>query len=225
MVCFTKHACGKIIEVMLSHLRKHASHARRVPEACPCRRVAGGSAERLHRVGVVSCMAFSRDGRLLALGGQDGSIQVLEWPSLRAHAELRCVGLQNPQPPMLCALGSRLLECLGFADPSARSLHLACASLTSGACSTLAASCGRPTTYSQACARWRVLIGDNLDVTGPQNRGERGLPDGVRDVDFSAGHHNRVLCTTCEDGSCVLWEWEKGEQITRLALPAGGWSV
>ena len=47
------------------------------------------------------------------------------------------------------------------------------------------------------------------------------MPDAVRDVDFSPAHHNRVLATTCEDGSCVLWEWSTRRRLTTLQLPAG----
>ena len=41
--------------------------------------------------GKVVALAFSGDGRLLALGGDGGSITVLQWPGLRIRAALRCV--------------------------------------------------------------------------------------------------------------------------------------
>jgi hypothetical protein len=53
-------------------------------------------------------------------------------------------------------------------------------------------------------------------------RGSKGLPDGLRDVDFSGGHQHRVVAATCEDGSCSLWDWERGLQLLKLALPEGG---
>jgi prolactin regulatory element-binding protein len=34
------------------------------------------------RFGAIKCMSFSSDGRWLALGGEDGSLEVVEWPSL-----------------------------------------------------------------------------------------------------------------------------------------------
>ncbi len=37
---------------------------------------------------VAKCLAFSGDGRLLALGGEDGSLTVLDWPTLRTRASL-----------------------------------------------------------------------------------------------------------------------------------------
>ncbi|KAK9814839.1 hypothetical protein WJX72_012445 [[Myrmecia] bisecta] len=104
------------------------------------RAVTGATAERLKGLGMVKCMTFSQDGRLLALGGEDGSLQVLDWPSVRTRIDLR---------------------------------------------------------------------------------GEAGLEDSLRDVDFSPVHRNKVLATTCESGSCVLWHWEKGQQIAALELPAG----
>ena len=48
------------------------------------------------------------------------------------------------------------------------------------------------------------------------------MPDGLRDVDFSGGHQQRVVAVTCEDGSCSLWDWERGLQLLKLALPEGG---
>ena len=53
-------------------------------------------------------------------------------------------------------------------------------------------------------------------------RGSKGLPDGLRAVDFSGGHQQRVVAATCEDGSCSLWDWERGLQLLKLALPEGG---
>ena len=52
-------------------------------------------------------------------------------------------------------------------------------------------------------------------------REDKGLPDGLRDVDFSAGHQQRVVAVACEDGSCSLWDWERGLQLLKLALPEG----
>jgi hypothetical protein len=39
-------------------------------------------AERAGGLASINCLAFSRDGRMLALGGEDGSITLLDWPSL-----------------------------------------------------------------------------------------------------------------------------------------------
>ena len=51
--------------------------------------------------------------------------------------------------------------------------------------------------------------------------GDDALPDAVRDVDFSPAHQNRVVATTCEDGSCVLWEWSTRRRLSTLQLPPG----
>ena len=51
--------------------------------------------------------------------------------------------------------------------------------------------------------------------------GDEALPDAVRDVDFSPAHQNRVVATTCEDGSCVLWEWRTRQRLSSLQLPPG----
>lgn len=51
---------------------------------------AAKAAEQLAALGAVKCMGFSSDGRLLALGGEDGSLVVLDWLTLRARLELRC---------------------------------------------------------------------------------------------------------------------------------------
>jgi hypothetical protein len=42
---------------------------------------------------MVKCLTFSTNGKLLALGGDDGSITVLAWPSLSTRADLRCASL------------------------------------------------------------------------------------------------------------------------------------
>jgi hypothetical protein len=46
-------------------------------------------AQQLAGVGMVKCMAFGGGGRLLALGGEDGSLLVLDWVTLRPRIELR----------------------------------------------------------------------------------------------------------------------------------------
>ena len=46
-------------------------------------------AERLGSLGAVKCMAFGGEGRLLALGGEDGSLVVLDWFTLHPRIELR----------------------------------------------------------------------------------------------------------------------------------------
>ena len=43
----------------------------------------------------------------------------------------------------------------------------------------------------------------------------------MRDVDFSPAHQSRVVATTCEDGSCVLWEWRSRRRLSNLQLPTG----
>ena len=52
-------------------------------------------------------------------------------------------------------------------------------------------------------------------------RGEQGLKDALRDLDFSRAHRDRVLITCCEDGSCSLWETETGTRLSSLELPEG----
>ena len=47
------------------------------------------------------------------------------------------------------------------------------------------------------------------------------MKDALRDLDFSSAHGNKVLATTCEDGTCVLWEWASGTQIAAVDLPSG----
>jgi prolactin regulatory element-binding protein len=39
------------------------------------------------KVGVVKSLDFSSDGKLLAIGGEDGTVQLLRWPSLAIHAK------------------------------------------------------------------------------------------------------------------------------------------
>lgn len=38
---------------------------------------------------------------------------------------------------------------------------------------------------------------------------------------YSGDHGVQVLVTTCEDGTCSLWQAETGEHITSLSMPAG----
>ncbi len=49
----------------------------------------GKERERLAGFASVKCLAFSSDGRLLAMGGEDGSITVLDYLTLRVLADLR----------------------------------------------------------------------------------------------------------------------------------------
>ena len=49
----------------------------------------GKERERLAGFASVKCLAFSGDGRLLAIGGEDGSITVLDYLTLRVLADLR----------------------------------------------------------------------------------------------------------------------------------------
>lgn len=50
----------------------------------------GDIAERLRNVGEVKCIAASSDGRLLGVGTGDGALAVLEVPSMRTKAEIKC---------------------------------------------------------------------------------------------------------------------------------------
>lgn len=79
-----------------------SSHLRLPQPSCTCTacvlahtqlnraRVAGEAAAQLAGLGMVKCLAFSGSGRLLALGGDDGSLTVLDWPALRVRTDLRC---------------------------------------------------------------------------------------------------------------------------------------
>ncbi|BDA49251.1 probable prolactin regulatory element-binding protein [Coccomyxa sp. Obi] len=96
--------------------------------------------DRLAHFTSVKCLAFSSDGRMLALGGEDGAITVVDWLTLRVVSDMR---------------------------------------------------------------------------------GQNGLRDAVKDLDFSPAHKDKVLAATCEDGSCSLWAWEQQLQIAILDLPQG----
>lgn len=45
--------------------------------------------ERLAEFTSVKCLAFSSDGRMLALGGEDGAITVVDWLTLRVVSDMR----------------------------------------------------------------------------------------------------------------------------------------
>ena len=56
------------------------------------------------------------------------------------------------------------------------------------------------------------------------NNNQNRLPDGVKDVDFSAERGAPgppLLAATCDDGSCSLWEAATGAPVCALALPKG----
>ncbi|KAK9808182.1 hypothetical protein WJX73_005830 [Symbiochloris irregularis] len=99
----------------------------------------GELATQLRQFGLVKCIAFGNSTNQLAIGGEDRSLRLLEWPSLRTKWDLR---------------------------------------------------------------------------------NEFGLKDALRDIDFSPGHKDKVLVTTCEDGTCTLWQTDTGMRITSLSLPA-----
>ncbi len=55
-----------------------------------CPTPAGEFKEATAGIGPVKGMSFSSDGRLLALGGEDGSIEVWEWPHMRRRLRWAC---------------------------------------------------------------------------------------------------------------------------------------
>ncbi len=62
------------------------------PPLLPCLHppVAGSLEDRLREVTLdVKAMAFHPSGELLALGAEDGSVAVYEWPSMRLKLDLR----------------------------------------------------------------------------------------------------------------------------------------
>lgn len=61
---------------------------RRITSALLC--AEGDVAERLRSVGEVKCIAASSDGRLLGVGTEDGTLAVLEVPSMRTKAVIKC---------------------------------------------------------------------------------------------------------------------------------------
>jgi WD40 repeat protein len=51
---------------------------------------AGEFKQQTKSIGPIKGMSFSSDGRLLALGGEDGSIEVWEWPLMRRRLRCAC---------------------------------------------------------------------------------------------------------------------------------------
>lgn len=51
---------------------------------------AGPKSDLLKGLGHIKCLGFSRNGRLLALGGEDSSLLILEWPSATIKKQLLC---------------------------------------------------------------------------------------------------------------------------------------
>ena len=62
----------------------------------------------------------------------------------------------------------------------------------------------------------------DMFTRAPAHSGERGLPDGIKDLDFSGAHQQRVLAVACEEGSATLWDWEHAARLIKLELPEGG---
>ena len=80
-----------VLEVLrLAHTRRAKLDMVELPTAAARDWGAGEVRQALQSMGMVKALAFSRDGRRLALGGEDGSITVLDWPSARISAALRC---------------------------------------------------------------------------------------------------------------------------------------
>lgn len=52
------------------------------PTATPSSHPAGTFASKAPSIGALKCLSFSSDGRLLVMGGEDGSVRILHWPSL-----------------------------------------------------------------------------------------------------------------------------------------------
>lgn len=50
-------------------------------------------AERLRAVGEVKCIMASSDGRLLGVSTEAGSLAILEVPSMRTRAEIKCASM------------------------------------------------------------------------------------------------------------------------------------
>lgn len=62
------------------------NHDRADTRACSC---AEKNIDRLAGFNSVKCLAFSSDGCLVALGGEDGSITVVEYLTLRVLVDIR----------------------------------------------------------------------------------------------------------------------------------------
>ena len=152
--------------------------------------------------GTCKCMAFDSRGTALALGREDGSLQLLEWPSLEARFHSRCC----PAPCRQTAGGCLLQEPSGLHERDSFA-HLA-------------SNCrGRIATCKPAPARSGMTASHCLSRL--DCRGEHGLREAVRDLDFSRAHKDCVLAVCCDDGSCSLWDTQTGSQLSRLELPQG----
>lgn len=56
-------------------------------ETAPKLTIATGAWEKIaQKIGMLKSLCFSSEGNLLALGGEDGTVQILKWPTLETHA-------------------------------------------------------------------------------------------------------------------------------------------
>ena len=69
---------------------------------------AGERAGRLKRLGQVKCVSFSRNGRLLGVGCEDGGIHVLDWETAATLKSMQC-GLPSSLPHVQGSWGDRRL--------------------------------------------------------------------------------------------------------------------
>lgn len=164
--------------------------------------IADKDRERLADFASVKCLAFSSDGRMLALGGEDGAITVVDWLTLRVLSDMRRATVM--------LLGLVILPLLAFLDYQCSLRHR-----------NRSFPCHLPVTMPVCSRQFVEGCTCSTLMQWCRHRGQNGLKDPVKDLDFSPAHKDKVLAATCEDGSCSLWAWERQLQIATLDLPPG----
>lgn len=205
----------------------------------------------------MKCIAFGNSTSQLAVGGEDCSLKLVEWPSLRTKWDLRCsmsteLHRQYPGTAIaiwrladlthsLCHVQGLLPQSLGCCSVlhvlcrnefglkdalrdidfspghkdkvSSRALRLGCpprsCSKVHSASLALHHSLGcnvcQPAIVFSAQS---ACLSDLTTAAMLKSKGAMRMSE-------------QVLVTTCEDGTCTLWQTDTGMCISSLSLPAG----
>jgi len=171
--------------------------------------------------GMTNSLAFSPDGKLLAVASSDGSAKLIEMSSGRVQTTLQSTAINFSQDGKQLVLASE-----GEGAPFLREVSTGKDTRMTGGGSGVTdlavAQAGRSVVAAMeggSAKLWDLATGQILRTFD--------CPGGAGATSLSVPQSSTVLATGCADGSAWLWDLQSGRQLRNLAqpLPPGEWSV